>query len=101
MTIALGLGTSVFLSKGFAVFALILILEHGLYSLRLSRASDGHVLLVLGDEKVVDLLDILIVDLLQFELCILLIILGEAVLDGPLQLVLDVATHIAHLDLCL
>ena len=38
-------------------------------------------------------------NLLEFQLGILLIVLRESVLDGLLQLVLDVATHVAHLYL--
>ena len=60
---------------------------------------NSHDFLVLGGNELVDFLDVLIVNLLQFQLCILLIILGETILDGLLQLVLDIATHIAHLDL--
>ena len=58
-----------------------------------------HNLLVLRSEEIVNFLDIFVVDLLQFELCILLVIFGETILDSLLQFFLDVATHITHLDL--
>ena len=59
----------------------------------------GHDFFVLGGKQFVEFLDELVVQLLQFELGIFLIVLAQAVLDGFLQFVLHIATHIAHFHL--
>ena len=40
-------------------------------------------------------------EFLKLEFSILLIILRETVLDGFLELILDISTHVTHLDLSL
>ena len=60
-----------------------------------------HYLLILDSKKVVHLLDIPIMNLLQFILGILLVVLRESVLYRLLQFVLDFSAHVAHLHLYL
>ena len=59
----------------------------------------GHDFLGLQSQQVVHTLDILVVDLLQLGLSILLKILRQTVFDGLLQLLFDIATSVAYLNL--